>query len=95
MLLPIQYFNAPDVSRPERGLMMAVLADAVRCIEKYRSAQSAHAEQEFHEARGWLLADEPNWPYSFEHICAVLKLDADAVRQRLRVLPSKPSGSNC
>lgn len=85
MLLPIQFFSAPDVSRPERGLMMAVLADAVRCIEKYRSSQSTRAEQEYGEAESWLLADEPNWPYSFEHICAVLKLDADAVRQRLRV----------
>jgi len=94
MLLPIQFFNVPDVSRPERGLMMAVLADAVRCIEKYRSTKTPHAEQEFYEAQGWLLADEPSWPYSFEHICDVLKLDADAVRQRLRVLPSEPRGSS-
>jgi hypothetical protein len=91
MILPIQFFNAPDVSRPERELMMAVLADAVRCIEKYRSSDGTRNEQEYGEAQTWLLADEPNWPYSFEHICAVLRLDADAVRQRLRVLPSRAS----
>ena len=29
-----------------------------------------------------------DWPYSFERICAVLDLDANAVRDRLRLAPT-------
>lgn len=89
MILPSQWFATRDVFVPERGLMVAVLADAVRCIEKYRSLADPRAERDFVEAQDWLLADDPSWPYSFERICAVLTLDADAVRERLRVAPAE------
>ncbi len=87
LILPAQFFNSPDISTPERGLMRAVLGDALRCIEKYRFQKDERAVQEFDEAQNWLYADEPDWPYSFEHICDVLALDANAVRERLRLVP--------
>src|ERR1035437_5570218 len=70
--------------------MKAVLDDAVRCVEKYRFHTDARGRRLFHEAKQWLLAAEPHWPYSFEHICAVLDLDANAVRHRLRLAPGRP-----
>jgi hypothetical protein len=65
--------------------MIAVLHDALDCVEKYRFATSSHGRRLFHEAKQWFLADEADWPYSFECICGVLGLDADAVRHRLGV----------
>lgn len=39
------------------------------------------------ETKQWFLADETEWPYSFECISGVLDLDSNAVRQRLGVTP--------
>lgn len=85
VISPAQYFAPPKKLAPEHRLMMAVLEDAVRCVEKYRVATYARDRRLFHEAKQWLLAAELRWPYSFECICAVLDLDADAVRNRLRL----------
>jgi hypothetical protein len=73
--------------------MIAVLDDAVRCIEKYRFPTDERGRRLFHEAKQWLLAEEPHWPYSFEHICAVVDLDANAVRHRLRLASGRSSVS--
>jgi hypothetical protein len=90
VLLPAQHFHPPKKLAPEQRLMMAVLDDAVRCVEKYRFPVDARGRRLFHEALRWLLAAEPHWPFSFERICAVLDLDANAVRQRLRLAPERP-----
>jgi hypothetical protein len=90
VILPAQHFNPPKRLAPEHRLMVAVLDDAVRCVEKYRFPTDARSRRLFHEAKQWLLAAEPHWPYSFECICAVLDLDANAVRHRLRLAPEPP-----
>jgi len=87
VILPVQYFNSPKEITPEIRLMIAVLADAVWCLEKYRVPTDARGRRLFHRAKQWLLATEPHWPYSFERICATLDLDTRAVRRRLRVTP--------
>ncbi|MBP1687555.1 MAG: hypothetical protein H6Q33_3698 [Deltaproteobacteria bacterium] len=85
IILPSQHFGPRRKQAPEHRLMIAVLDDALDCVEKYRCATSARGQRLFHEAKRWLFADEADWPYSFECICGVLDLDANAVRQRLRV----------
>jgi hypothetical protein len=85
IILPAQHFNPPKKLAPEQRLMMAVLDDAVRCVEKYRCPPDARGRRLFREAQQWLLAEEPHWPYSFERICAALDLDANTVRHRLRL----------
>lgn len=87
LILPEQHFNPPQKHAPEQELMMAVLEDAVRCIEKYRFPTDGRGRRIFLEAQQWLLASEPHWPYSFECICAALDLDAGAVLHRLRLTP--------
>jgi hypothetical protein len=67
--------------------MIAVLHDALDCVEKYRFATNSRGRRLFHEAKQWFLADEVEWPCSFECICGVLDLDSNAVRQRSRVVP--------
>jgi hypothetical protein len=90
IVLPVQHFNPPKRLAPEHRLMMAVLDDAVRCVEKYRFPRDGRGRRLFHEAQQWLLDEEPSWPFSFERICAVLDLDANAVRHRLRLAPQRP-----
>jgi hypothetical protein len=90
VILPAQHFNPPKKLAPEHRLMMAVLDDALRCVEKYRCPTDDRGRRLFHAAKQWLFAAEPHWPYSFERICAVLDLDANAVRHRLRLAPERP-----
>jgi len=87
IVLPLQHFGSRRQQAPEHRLMIAVLHDALDCIEKYRCATDTHGRRLFQEAKQWVLADETGWPYSFECICGALDLDSNAVRQRLRVVP--------
>lgn len=90
-VLPSQYSGAPCRQEPEQRLMIAVLHDALACLEKHRFATTGRARRLFDEARAWFLADEPEWLFSFEYICGVLDLDSTAVRERLRVASAPPS----
>ena len=72
---------------------MAVLEDAVWCIDKYRVPTDGSGRRMFLEAKHWLLASEPQWPYSFECICAALDIDAGAVLDRLQLAPPRPAVS--
>ena len=85
IILPSQHFGPRRKQAPEQRLMIDVLHDALDFLQKYRFATSSHGRRLFHEAKQWFLADEADWPYSFECICGVLGLDADAVRHRLGV----------
>ena len=81
IVLPSRRFGSRRKQTPEQRLMIAVLQDALDCIEKYRYATDTHGRRLFQEAKQWFLADETDWPYSFECICGALDLDADAVRR--------------
>ena len=85
IILPSQHFGPRRKHAPEQRLMIAVLHDALDCLEKYRFATDRRGRRLFDEVTQWLGAKETGWPYSFESICEVLGLDADAVRHRLGV----------
>jgi hypothetical protein len=87
IVLPSQYFGPQHGQAPERRLMIAVLHDALDCIETYRHATDPHDRRILDEAKEWFLATDADRPCSFEWICGVLDLDADAIRQRLGVAP--------
>jgi hypothetical protein len=93
IILPSQHFGPRRKQAPEQRLMSAVLYDALACVEKHRCATDTRGRRLFHEAKQWFLAEETDWPYSFECICGVLDLDANAVRQRLRVGPERQRAS--
>lgn len=89
IILPSQYVPRRTLT-PEHELMIAVLQDAIDCVAKNRDAKDHRGRRLFDEATQWFLAEETDWPYSFESICAVLDLDANAVRRALG-LPGQQS----
>ena len=93
VVLPPQHTAQIRQLAPAHRLMIAVLADAIDCMVKCRSATDAPARRLFVEENEWLLSTDVRWPYSFECICDVLDLDAATVRTGLCVASNPPSGS--
>lgn|SRR5262245_306963 len=79
-----------DTSGP-RALMLAMLADAVQCIEHGRQSRRFNARRLAAEAEGWVRSDRQDWLFSFVNVCAVLGFDADALRGRLLVVRNDAS----
>ena len=71
-----------DTSGP-RALMLAVLEDAVRCIEEGHRRSHSRAHRLAAEAEAWVRCERQEWPFSFVNICEVLGFDVDAMRARL------------
>ncbi len=82
ILLPAQQPRRRAVT-PEEALITAVLEDAIDCVRKHRGAQTRQGRRLFREAQDWFLLEQPDWPFSFERICACLGLDVDSVRRAL------------
>ena len=92
IILPSQHFSR-GAPVPEQRLMIAVLQEAIDCIEKYRTARDSRGRRLFEEARHWLLSQETDWPYSFQRICETVDLDSKTVCRRLGLAPEQhPSG---
>lgn len=85
VILPAQHFGGRRPLAPEHRLMIAVLQDAIWCLEKHRFATNRLGRSLFEDVSKWIAAHETTWPYSFESICDYLNLDADSVRRRLGV----------
>ena len=79
-LLPTQYGHAgrDSVARGERALMLAVLQDAIHCLEAPRREARAARETE-----AWIRSDDQEWPFSFLNLCASLEIDAAQLRREL------------
>lgn len=87
VVMPSQYFTPHRKQAPEQLLMIAVLHEALDCLEKHRFATDSANRRLFDETMQWFQVPESEWPYSFENICGVLDLDSNAVRRRLGVTP--------
>jgi hypothetical protein len=74
-----------------RALMLAVLEDAVQCIEQGRRRRGFRARRLGAEAEAWVRSDSRDWPFSFSNICDVLGFDADALRERLLAMRNDAS----
>jgi Ni/Co efflux regulator RcnB len=77
----------------EYRLLIALLDDAFQCFQKYLQPKNQRERKLFEDAETWIMskdeasgqrAEEHAAFFSFEHVCAVLSIDADSVRERLR-----------
>ncbi|HJW68641.1 MAG TPA: hypothetical protein VJ829_04715 [Candidatus Binatia bacterium] len=60
----------------EKALLLAVLEDAIRCLD-HRSRSPGRLAR---EAEAWIRASDQRWPFSFVNVCVHLGIDADRLR---------------
>jgi len=70
---------------PEQRLMIALVRDALRCIERYRYARDTRGKRLFAQEAQWVLSNDTDWLFAFARVCESLDLDPDAVRRTLRL----------
>lgn len=68
--------------RGVKGLMIAVLEEAITSLSKGRSAGARNRVRRMAAAR-WLRSDDKSHPFAFESICDALALDAGRIRRRV------------
>jgi hypothetical protein len=77
---------------PEKLLMLAVLEDAVACVDKYAGASSGKRKRWFRETVEWIRTEDDEWLFSFNSLCEALGLDAGYLRCALiRMAESQPA----
>ena len=79
IVLPVQ-FRCRTAVRAEERLMLAILGDALAGFQKYAFARDTRGRRLFREADNWIHCRDREWPFSFENICDILKIDAAYVR---------------
>jgi len=86
VFLPSQFYGAGGLSRKlegEKRLMIAVLKDAVECLEKYRGSRSSTGRSNYDNAIEWVMDNSTDWLFSFTNICDLLGFDPEYMRDVL------------
>ena len=81
-------FTPHSDTPPERRLMVAMMRDAMRCIDKYRYARDSRGRRLFEQDAEWILSNDASWVYAFVRVCEALDLDPPAVRRSFGLLAS-------
>ena len=86
VFLPSQFYGTGGLSRQvdgEKRLMVAILKDAVECLNKYRGARSSLGSSQYHNALEWVEDEGTDWLFSFNNICDLLRFDPGYLRKML------------
>ena len=86
IFLPSQFYGGAGLSRKlegEKRLMIAVLKDAVECLEKYRESRSGAGQCQYLSAIEWVEDTDTDWLFSFTNICDLLGFDPEYMREVL------------
>ena len=86
--------NRLSYERGEERLMLAILKDAVECIERYRAGCGACSRPEHDAALTWVRTHDHTWPLSFDNICSELDLNPERLRSALESLPPRAATRN-
>jgi hypothetical protein len=83
-VLPAQFQPAGQAAgaRGERALMLAVLEDAIRCLQEHRRSVRAEPRRLAREAEAWIRS-EVERPFSFVSVCDALDIPARGLRTAL------------
>jgi hypothetical protein len=87
VLLPSQFtelLQRSSARSPEMTLMAAVLHDAIRCFCECEGSRGVRSRKLFDETAEWFALPDDSWPFAFENICAVLRLEPEWIRGLLR-----------
>lgn len=87
MITPEQYGDRnrrERVDHPEIRLMLAVLEDAISTYKRHAvCARDRRSRRLFDEVDAWLRANNDDGLYSFERICAALRIEPSYLRHGL------------
>lgn len=86
IFLPSQFYGTAGLSRQlegEKRLMIAILKDAVECLDKYRDAKSSSGRCHYENALEWVEDTGTSWLFSFNNICDLLGFDPAYLREVL------------
>ena len=87
ILTPDQYYDErrdDSTMRPIKRLMLAVLEDALRCMQKYADVRSGARRLMFREAEYWLCREGGHALFSFTMVCETLGIEPEYLRSGLR-----------
>jgi len=93
VFLPSQFYGTGGLSRKlegEKRLMIAILKDAVECLDKYRGTRNSVGRSHYENALEWVQDKGTDWLFSFTNICDLLGFDPDYLRS---VLLKRENGS--
>lgn len=79
----LETFRRKSYAEPEEKLMLAVLDDAIKCIQKYAFARHRKGKILFQEAEDWVQEINRDWPFSFVNVCDILGFAPDYLREGL------------
>lgn len=94
IFLPSQFYGSGGLSRQlegEKRLMIAILKDAVECLEKYRGSSVSTGQIQYENALQWVQDNGTEWLFSFNNICDLLGFDSDYLRDVLLKREGKSS----
>ena len=86
VFLPSQFYGTGGLSRKlegEKRLMIAILKDAVECLDKYRGTRNSAGRSHYENALEWVQDNGTDWLFSFTNICDLLGFDPDYLRSQL------------
>jgi hypothetical protein len=84
--LPSQFYGNRGLSRNlegEKRLMLAILKDAVECLEKYRKSRNSIGKELYQNALEWVEDRTGDWLFSFSNVCDLLGFDPNYMRESL------------
>lgn len=82
-VLPAQFYVSSAKESGEKRLLLAVLEDAIHCLQRYCRSESISQRRLYREAKEWIESGEEK-PYTFHFVCTVLNLDPDKLRAGLK-----------
>jgi hypothetical protein len=86
VLLPVQFHqraNSASSGEPLRRLLVALLLDAIRCVQKTFDARQSARRQDYGDARSWIFSDDDRPVFSFKAVCDALDVEPNVVRKYL------------
>jgi hypothetical protein len=75
--------NRATALEPLCRLMVAILVDAIKCVQTRFSARQPVRRQEYADARSWIFSGDDTAVFSFKTICDTLEIDPNAIRKYL------------
>jgi hypothetical protein len=84
VMQPVQFhdiWSYSDTLPPERRLALAVLAEALNDLVRFRSARGRRARHLFRQAHDWVASNDREWPLSFVNLCEAFGLAVGPIRQ--------------